>query len=178
MLFNEAFTAEQDFYAAECEMLYTPVMKYLSTLDENVLVLFDRLEIGRGMFEIAKREAPGKAVHYIDGATPVEEREKVRSGCETSGNNIIVGNVSILGTGINIKRLSHIVFLCNTKSSSRVIQSIGRTLRLHHMKREAHLVDVVYNMKYSVKHYRERADIYKTTYRKKKPDETIRITVD
>jgi len=153
-------------------------MKYLSTLDENVLVLFDRIEIGKGMFDIAKRETPQKNVHYIDGATPVDEREKARSDCEATGNNIIVGNVSILGTGINIKRLSHIVFLCNTKSSSRVIQSIGRTLRLHKSKSEAHLVDVVYNMKYSVKHYKERAEIYKLTYRKKKPDEVIKIEVD
>lgn len=131
VLFNEAFLSEQDFYADECEMLYTPVMKYLNTLQENVLVLFDRIEIGKGIFEIAKREVLSKVAHYIDGATPVEEREKARTDCEMSGNNIIVGNVSILGTGINIKRLSHIVFLCNTKSSSRVIQSIGRTLRLH-----------------------------------------------
>lgn len=53
VLFNEAFMSEQDFYAKEYEMLYTPVMKYLNTLQENVLVLFDRIEIGKGIFEIA-----------------------------------------------------------------------------------------------------------------------------
>ena len=33
-------------------------------------------------------------------------REDVRKEFENSGNNILVGNVSILGTGINIKRLN------------------------------------------------------------------------
>ena len=76
-------------------------------------------------------------------------REDIRKEFENSGNNILIGNVSILGTGINIKRLNHICFLISTKSFSRVIQSIGRTLRLHSLKDEAHLIDVAFNFKYS-----------------------------
>jgi superfamily II DNA or RNA helicase len=54
-----------------------------------------------------------------------------------------------MSTGINIKRLTNIVFLTSSKSFSRTIQSIGRTLRLHDSKTEAHLIDVSWKMKYS-----------------------------
>lgn len=54
-----------------------------------------------------------------------------------------------MSTGVNIKRLTNLVFLTSTKSFSRVIQSIGRTLRLHESKASAHLIDVSFNFKYS-----------------------------
>ena len=85
--------------------------------------------------------------------------------------------MSILGTGVNIRRLKHIVFIASSKSFSRVIQSIGRILRLHSTKDEAHLIDVVINTKYSQRHYTERLKYYKDVYHKKRPDETIKMTI-
>ena len=97
-----------------------------------------------------------KKSHYIDGSTPVDKREEIRAALEQSGDNILIGNVAVVGTGINIKRLNTIVFLINTKSHSRILQSIGRILRLHSTKDIAHLIDVRANYKYSNKHYLER----------------------
>ena len=61
-----------------------------------------------------------------------------------------------MSTGINIKRLNSVVFCFNSKSTSRIIQSIGRILRLHKEKEYAELIDIVFNTKYSVKHFNER----------------------
>lgn len=178
ILFNDAYYSELDFYQKEYARIYEPVLKYLNSLDENILVLFDRIETGKGLFDITKELVLNKTAYYIDGSTEITLREDVRQQFEQNGNNILIGNVSILGTGINIKRLNHIVFLCNTKSNSRVIQSIGRTLRLHSSKQEAHLIDVCYNYKYSLKHYRERMQIYRNIYKKQQPDEVIRLEIN
>ena len=121
IMFNEAYNAEMDFCMQKCSELYYPVFKYLNNLDENILVLFDRIETGKGLFELAKEVVDSKKAFYIDGKTEISVREDVRQEFERSGNNILIGNVSILGTGINIKRLKHVVFVAATKSFSRVI---------------------------------------------------------
>ena len=177
VLFNDAYNAELEFYQKECKTLYRPVFEYLNGLDENVLVLFDRVEVGKSLFELAKEVVTAKHASYIDGSTEVSVREEVRQQFEKSGDNILVGNVSILGTGINIKRLTHVVFVASSKSFSRVIQSVGRILRLHDTKDEAHLIDIALNTKYSQRHYKERLNFYKEVYHKRGPDEVIKMQV-
>lgn len=81
-----------------------------------------------------------------------------------------------MSTGVNIKRLSNLVFLTSSKSFSRTIQSIGRTLRLHESKDKARLIDLSWNMKYSQKHLEERLRIYKKMYNKK-PDRVVQLEV-
>ncbi len=174
--FNEAYNAELEHFNKWHVDLYTPVLNYVKSLHENVLVLFDRLETGKSIFELAKTVFNDKKIWYIDGSTPIDEREKIRSSLEQNGDNVLFAQTSVFSTGINIKRLTHIMFLFNTKSFSRVLQSIGRTLRLHANKQYAHLIDVSFNTKYSQKHLAERLKIYKQSYGKK-PDETIHLQV-
>ena len=177
ILFNDAYNAELDYFNKNYSSLYSPVLSYLSKLEENILVLFDRIEVGKNIFSLAKDLMPNKDVLYIDGLVAINEREKIRAKLESSGTNILFAQSTVFSTGINITRLNHIVFLFNTKSFSRVLQSIGRTLRLHKSKSEAHLIDIVYNYKYSSKHFKERLDIYKKMYNKPKPDEVIKLTI-
>lgn len=175
--FNDAYNEELEFYKTNYMELYKPVLEYLNTLNENILVLFDRIETGKNIFEYSKEINAGRNVYYIDGSTDVKVREEIRSIFENSGNNILFGNAAVMSTGVNIKRLSHLVFLINTKSFSRTIQSIGRILRLHSCKKEAHLVDIKFNFKYSDKHYRDRLQYYRENYNKKQPDEIIKLEI-
>ena len=96
---------------------------------------------------------------------------------EESSNNILFAEVVVMGTGINIKNLPNIVFMFSGKSLSRVIQSIGRSLRTHKDKEEALLIDTHFNFKYSTKHYKERMKLYKSFYGKTEPDETVNVEV-
>ena len=82
-----------------------------------------------------------------------------------------------MSTGINIKNLANLVMTGSSKSQSRTIQSIGRTLRLHGSKSHATIWDIVFNYKYSDKHYTERKNLYKKYYDKSRPDETIKIEI-
>ena len=87
-----------------------------------------------------------------------------------------MAQTATFATGINIKRLTNIVFLTSTKTFARTIQSIGRTLRLHESKDEAHLIDVSWNFKYSEQHLKDRCRIYREMYGKS-PDEILKFTI-
>lgn len=179
IFFNDAFKAEMEFFKSKYEELYTPILEYLKTLPENSLVLFDSLEIGKSLFELAQNylKLDKKGIYYIDGSQKVEIREDIRDAFEQDDGNILFAQTATFSTGINVKRLTHIVFMFQSKSFSRIIQSIGRALRLHFSKKEAHVVDVRFNFKYSKKHYDERLKYYKEVYGKKQPDEIINLEI-
>lgn len=178
ILFDEAYKAEHEYFQNHYEDLYRPVFDYLLTLNSNTLILFDRVEVGRNLFDFAKNMYAGKKnVFYIDGSIPVSDREQTREQFEKDDGNLLIAQVATFSTGINIRRLTNIVFLTSSKSFSQVIQSIGRTLRLHFSKTEAHLIDVSWNFKYSQNHLNERLLIYKQMYHKK-PDEVIQLELN
>ena len=164
--FNDAYDAEIKHINDNYQRLYSPIVEELQDMEGNTLILFDRLEFGQNMFELTKEFIKDKNVYYIDGQTPVDEREKSRKEMENSNNNIIFGQCSILSTGINIKNLTNLVMMVSTKSFSRILQSIGRTLRLHKDKEYAQLYDISFNYKYSKKHLEERLEIYSQMYHK------------
>lgn len=179
IFFNDAYQAEMEFFKTRYEELYMPILNYLKKLPENVLVLFDSLEIGKNLFELAKEQLKldKRGIYYIDGSQKVGIREGIRDAFEKEDGNILFAQTATFSTGVNIKRLTHIVFMFQSKSFSRIIQSIGRALRLHFSKKEAHVVDVKFNFKYSKKHYDERLKYYKEVYNKKQPDEVINIEI-
>ena len=177
ILFDDAYKAEHEYFEKNYKELYKPVFDYLYNLNSNTLILFTRIEIGKNLFELAKGYYKNKNVYYIDGSIDVSEREQTRQKFEQSDGNLLLAQVATFSTGINIKRLSNLVFLTSSKSFSQVIQSIGRTLRLHFSKTEAHLIDVSWiPFKYSQRHLNDRLQIYKMMYNKK-PDEVIQLEI-
>ena len=103
---------------------------------------------------------------YIDGKIDVIEREKIRNTIEETENAIIVAQSVCFNTGINIKKLHNIGFIFNSKSGTKIIQSIGRGLRKHDTKSAMNLFDINFNFKYSERHFKERRQIYKKEYNK------------
>jgi superfamily II DNA or RNA helicase len=158
------------------QKLYSPIISEIEKLQGNTLVLFDRIEFGQNMYELTKNFLSMRNVMYIDGQTNIKERELARQTLEKNSDNILFGQCSILSTGINIKNLTNLVMMVSTKSFSRILQSIGRTLRLHKDKDVAKLYDLSFNFKYSQKHLGERLAIYKKMY-KKTPDSSKIIPV-
>ena len=146
-------------------------------------MLFDRISLGQAMFDFIQGEIQNKNLEgtikalYIDGSIPVEDRENARKSLETTGGNILLGQSSILSTGINIKNLKRIVLLTAGKAQARIIQAIGRTLRLSAGKTYSELVDVELNYKYSKRHSAERRHLYKTWYGKDMFDQEFNFTV-
>lgn len=174
--FNEAYNAEHEYFAKYYSELYKPVLEYIKNNEGNTLILFDKLDIGKNIYQLFQELYPEKSSFYNDGSTDMKVRESTRQYLEQNKNNFLFANVQIMSTGINIKRLNSVVFCFNSKSTSRIIQSIGRILRLHKEKEYAELIDIVFNTKYSVKHFNERRQLYKQFYNKSKPDKIVKLT--
>lgn len=177
VMFNDAYIAEKEYFNKWYKDLYKPAFEYLINLKSNTLMLFDRIDIGTNLYEYAKQLYTDKNVFYIDGSIDVHEREAIRAKFEESDGNLLIAQNAVMSTGVNIKRLTNLVFLTSSKAFSRTIQSIGRTLRLHSSKDKAHLIDLSWNTKYSQKHLEERLRIYKKMYNKK-PDQIIEIELN
>lgn len=136
--------------------------------DNNALILVDRLEHGDILQSIIKQNT-SKQVYFIKGEVETWQRDQVKDLMEQNTNIICIAISSIFSTGINIKNLHYIIFAAGGKAKIRIIQSIGRGLRLHENKKELKIYDVFDDLKYGRKHYDKR----KTLYEKEKIPYTI-----
>ncbi len=106
-------------------------------------------------------------IYLIHGTTPTADREEVRSLVEKNDDAVIVASYGTFSTGVNIKRIHNIIFASPYKSQIKVLQSIGRGLRLAEDKEELQLFDIaddlVYNnskANYTLGHLQNRIEIY------------------
>jgi superfamily II DNA or RNA helicase len=133
----------------------------------NTLVLFQYVaKHGKLLHEMISQKVNSvRKVFFIYGGTEMEDREKVREITELETDAIIVASVGVFSTGVNIKNLDNIIFASPSKSRIRVLQSIGRVLRIGRSDK-ATLYDIVDDMQYKkhrnfvLKHFIERAKIY------------------
>jgi superfamily II DNA or RNA helicase len=113
---------------------------------------------------------PPRPVFFIRGSTEIDEREKIRELMNERNDVIVIAVSKIFSTGINIPNLHNIIFASAGKAKIKIMQSIGRALRLHHTKTMANIFDISDNTKYGKIHLTERIKLYETekyTYEKK-----------
>jgi superfamily II DNA or RNA helicase len=157
-------------YQQECEFLQNSfrrneIITNLSLkLQENSLIMVDRIEHGEMLFNFINQHLilreMERPVYFIQGATEIEDREKIRSLMDKRRDVIVVAISKIFSTGINIPNLHNIIFASAGKAKIKIMQSIGRVLRLHHTKTLATIFDIADNTKYGKKHVEERKKMY------------------
>lgn len=152
-------------YDLEVEFLYNRewrnqfIANMALRLDGNSLILVDRLFHGEILTSILSKSTD-KVVKFICGDTPIEERDEILNDMELNDNIVCVSMDKIFSTGISVKNLKYVIFVCIGKSYTKVLQSIGRSLRLHKNKKRAYIFDVSDNTKYSSKHLGDRITFY------------------
>ena len=137
-------------------------------LKGNTLLLFQLVEKhGEILHKLIQEKAdPGRKVFFVYGGTETDDREKIRAITEKSDNAIIVASFGTFSTGINIRNLHNIVFSSPSKSPIRILQSIGRGLRVGDKKQSATVYDISDDLTYKDKknftltHFQERVNIY------------------
>jgi superfamily II DNA or RNA helicase len=90
----------------------------------------------------------------------MEDRENIRRLMDERRDVVVIAISKIFSTGINIPNLHNIIFASAGKAKIKIMQSIGRVLRLHHTKTMATIFDIADNTRYSKKHVVERKKIY------------------
>jgi superfamily II DNA or RNA helicase len=139
-------------------------------LKGNTLVLFQFVE-GHGA-ELHKLVSEcvdsARKVFFVHGGTEAGEREEIRKIVETQENAVIIASYGTFSTGISIRRLNNIIFASPSKSRIRVLQSIGRQLRVSEHKMVARLFDIGDDLSWkswvnhTMRHMNERLKIYES----------------
>lgn len=105
-------------------------------------------------------------VYYISGDVSGEQREIIRNLANV-GTCIIVATMATMAVGVNVPNIRSIVFGSPSKSMITVLQSIGRSLRLHSEKDCANVYDIIDDLRYKKRdnyaytHGVERLTIYR-----------------
>lgn len=165
-------------YQAEMEYIVTnPVrMRQLVGLCNatkgNTLILFQYVEKHGKPIVAQLKKQTDKKIYYISGEVKAEEREKIRKLMETENNVILCASYGTFSTGVSVKNIHNVVFASPSKSKIKVLQSIGRGLRMSKTKISVTLFDIVddltYKAKkndypnYTIRHFWERWRIYKS----------------
>lgn len=139
---------------------------------ENSLVLVNNLDQAKALKDmLVRHDKKGRTIRLVTGSTGVDDREEVRNLINKSHKNdpgtIVVATFGVYQRGINIKHIHHLFFGSPSKSLVRVLQSIGRGLRVSEMKKSLVLWDIVDDLagkkktkNFSWKHAHNRLSIY------------------
>lgn len=124
------------------------IYKLLKNIKSNTLVLFNIINYGKSILEYLTdkfEEDDNVELFIIYGDIKKEEREEIKKKLElTDGKiRILVASFGTLSTGVSINNLHNVIFAEGFKAEQRIIQSIGRSLRLHENKVIASIYDLV-----------------------------------
>ncbi len=135
----------------------------------NTLVLFQYVEKhGKILHDLIgdTLDPHTRKLFFVYGGTETKDRETIRSITENENNAIIVASYGTFSTGINIRNLHNVIFASPTKSKIRILQSLGRGLRLGDNKVKATLYDIADDFSHKEKrnftlgHFMERINTY------------------
>jgi len=154
------------------------IFKYIITNikpEDNILILCHKIDHLKIIKKYLEENFKDYDIFEIYGKINAEDREKIRKLASIQGKTIILGTYATLSTGWNLKRLHHIIFASSTRSKIRLLQSIGRGLRLHETKNRVIIWDItdklvfendwngkiVQHNNHTFKHFLQRLQYYK-----------------
>lgn len=120
----------------------------------NTLVLVNKVAAG----ELLNDMIPDST--FVYGKTKVKERKSTYKSVQTSDNKVIIATYQVAAVGINIPRIFNLVMIEAGKSFVRVIQTIGRGIRVAKDKDFVNIWDISSESKFSKKHLKTRIEYY------------------
>lgn len=121
----------------------------------NTLVLVDRIKAG----EMLQEMVPGSIL--VNGTTKSTTRHEHYDSMGNLNNLTIIATYGVAAVGIDIPRIFNLVLLEPGKSFVRVIQSIGRGIRIANDKDFVQIWDATSSCKFSKRHLTARKKFYK-----------------
>jgi len=150
-------------YAAELKWLCTSKSRITFIAGElekiaetgNTLVLVDRIETGKMLHSLIQGSV------FVDGSMKSKDRKTEYDEVAEVDGKIIIATYGVASTGINIVRIYNMVLFEAGKSFVRVLQSIGRGIRVSADKDFVNVYDICSNCKFSKRHLTKRKAHYK-----------------
>lgn len=131
-------------YTQESKKRTDFILKFISSVKKNTLILFVNISYGKALFNKAKGNLADKDFYYIDGTIQTNRRDYIIDQMsKTDGNpKVLIASYKTLSTGVSIKALFNVLLVDSTKSETTIIQTIGRLLRLHKEKKKAYIFEI------------------------------------
>ncbi len=141
------YTEEVDFLVSHPgRMQFTT--EFPGSLRGNVLTLFRLVEKhGKPMAEIMEAMY-GPRFKFVHGGTDVDDRETIRKSVEEYSDLVMSASMGVFSTGVNMKNLRHLIMASPVKGRVKLLQSIGRSLRLTPGKTHSTLWDIADDLRY------------------------------
>lgn len=165
---KEAYDIEKD-YIHNSEKRTEFIKKIVNKCESNTLLLFHTIEYGQKIFNELSKSLTDKEFYYIDGEVSGKKREEIKKEMEKTNDGkvkVLIASYGTMSVGVSINAIFNVIFADSFKSEQIIIQSIGRSLRLHADKKRATIFDLVdvfspkemSNILYS--HFKERVKFY------------------
>jgi len=120
----------------------------------NTLILVDRVQTG----EMLQSLIPDSV--FVSGKMKSKDRKAEYKEVQEVDGKVIIATYGVASTGINIVRIYNLILFEAGKSFVRVIQSIGRGIRVAPDKDFVNVYDVCSNCKFSKRHLTKRKKFY------------------
>jgi superfamily II DNA or RNA helicase len=151
-------------YIYDIQERYDFLDKLISSLNGNVLIAFRHEKHGNRIFENLSE----KNKFYVDGKVDVSDRIKYSKAMDKSKKMVGVVSIGTFAEGINIKNVNYVILACPLKAKVKLLQLIGRGLRLSETKSEVTFIDIGDNFKrgkrlnHALRHYMDRTKRYQS----------------
>lgn len=162
---HDKLTGSEIYRAERAQVQKIPkrnkLIEKLSSLEGNHLILVENVEYLEHLYSEMYLNFTDKQVIFIHGG--VKNRDELFELMENNSNVICIATYDTFSTGISVNNIHHIHFPDGGKSMFRVLQGIGRGVRLHISKKLVKVfdyVDKIIGSSYG-KHANERLKIYK-----------------
>lgn len=115
--------------------------------------------------EVIQRKCPNKKIIIVHGKTK-EDSEEVRKYMENNTDVVLIATFGVFSTGVSINNIQNLIFATFSKSVIKVLQSLGRGLRLDGKTNTIQAFDIVDDFgnkglrNHLIKHFFERIKIY------------------
>ena len=151
------YTSEKSFLAKSPDRLDFLADLIISKAERhgNTFVLVNSIKQGQALQKRIKNSV------FLHGKDDSDVRAEWYSMFDERDDMIVIATFGIASTGISIDRIFCLFMIDAGKSFIRAIQTVGRSLRKGHDKDSVVCVDVHSKLKWSKKHFRERAKYFK-----------------
>lgn len=162
------YNVEKDFIVG-FEKRNEYIKRLALTIKGNTLILYQLVDKhGQLLYNLISSAAKGshRKVWFIHGKVDGEDRDEIRAIVEKEKDAIIVASYGTFSTGVNIKNLNNVITASPSKSKIRVLQSIGRGLRISETKDSVSWYDLADDLhwkkqqNHTLKHLLSRIQLY------------------
>ena len=152
-------------YCKNDELLYTirDIIREANH-DAQILILVGRKEQSGHVITKYLKEI-GISNIYVDGDCDRAHTKQAIADFNAKRVHILIGTDGVVGEGIDLYATNELIIAYNTKSEIKLVQSIGRAVRLAKGKTTAIIHDIHWeNTKYLEKHLQKRLQLYVTNF--------------